>query len=673
MHHGATARVNAWGVGVLLSATLLCAAWAGEEEEKSGADLMEMSLEDLMNVEVTSVSRKKEKRQEAAAAIFVISQEDIRRSGATTVADVLRIVPGLNVARLDASKWAITSRGFNGRFANKLLVLLDGRTVYAPLFAGVYWHALDTLLADIDRIEIIRGPGATMWGANAVNGVINIMTKNARDTHGGLASVIAGTEDKIVSGLRYGGAFSDDAHYRLHLKFFDRDDGALASGAPGSDDWRAWRGGLRVDWDLGPDDNLTVWGDAFDCQDGQTLITHTLWPPYSYPHDDYGDTKGGDLQARLWHRFSDGGDLALQMYYDRFDRTSLASGEIRDTFDIDIQHRFEAGARHEIVWGGGFRYTKNHPYNTPSVILDPEGRRDRLFSAFIQDRISFAADHLRLVVGSKFEYNDYTGFEVQPSVRLTWLPNDRHTLWASVSRAVRTVSRVESDMRLNSSTFPFGQMSLFGTADLGSEDMLACELGYRFTPGEHISIDIATFYNWYEDLRTVEVGLPFLELWPLPPHIVIPGYADYTMDAETCGVELAVEWQPLAWWRLRGTYAFLNVDHRLNPRIMDLLSRPLRSDSPRHQAGLESHIDLPGNVEIDATFRYVGAIDDSVVMDDYFNLDLRLGWHPSKNLEIALVGQNLLEKQHPEFTAAFIDSVPTQVERGIYGKVTWQF
>jgi len=666
---------SSWA-GIVAASMCLCLAALGAEGPAGDAgprvDLTELTLEELMDVEITSVSKRKEKRREAAAAVFVITAEDIRRSGATTVAELLRIVPGLNVARLDSSKWAVSSRGFNDRVSNKLLVLVDGRTVYTPLFAGVYWYLQDLVLEDIERIEVVRGPGGTIWGANAVNGVINITTKHARNTQGGLLSATAGTEDRLLGGLRYGGTIGEDAFYRLFVKHTERDDMALPSGRAGADNWGAWRAGVRLDWDLAEAETLSLLGEWLDGNEGQTYVLPTPWPPFTWEDDVDSSTRAGNLVLRYARTFSDTSEMALQVCYDRLDLEDVVGIDIRDTYDVDFQHRFALGDRHDIVWGAGFRYTENEEGNTRYAWFEPSERRDRLFSAFIQDEVELIEDRLRLTLGSKFEHNDYTGFEVQPSVRLAWLPGERHMVWAAVSRAVRTLPQADSDLRLVAAAFPLGRVLVFGDPDLGSEELLAWEAGYRYTPGDRLSVDVAAFFNQYRHLRTLEPGLPFISLWTIPGRVIVPVYGDDTLDADTCGLELSVAWQATPWWRLRGAYSYLNVDYHLHPRTLSVLSQPLTAKAPRHQVGLESRMNLGDHVEFDAMFRYVDELEDLGV-EGYTDLSLRLGWRPSEDLEISVVGHNLLAEHHQEFDASFLNTVPTQIERGVYGKVTWRF
>ena len=441
---------------VVLVSTLLSSILLANPVQASGSmdNYLDLPLEDLLSMEVTSVSKKKQRLTEAAAAVFVITQEDIRRSGVTSIPEALRLAPGLQVAKIDANKWAISSRGFNTQFVNKLLVLIDGRSVYTPSYSGVYWDAQDTLLEDIDRIEVIRGPGATLWGANAVNGVINIITKQAGDTQGGLMVASAGNEEKVIAGLRYGAELNKNTHGRLYLKFNERD----SSYAPGlddeaGDDWKSLRGGFRIDSQPSDKDRWTVQGDVYEADENQTL---NLWRDPSDPSNlnfapfyldantaDEIESSGWNLLTRWDHLLSNTSNITLQLYYDHTKRAENFLLQEQDTLDIDFQHQLEVFGNHDLVWGLGYRHIEDEFSNTYIVAFLPDSGSSDLFSAFLQDEIELLPDRLRLTLGSKFEQNDFTGFEVQPSARLIWLPTERSTLWGSVSRAVRTPSRLE--------------------------------------------------------------------------------------------------------------------------------------------------------------------------------------------------------------------------------------
>jgi len=640
-----------------------------------GSDVLEMSLEDLLNVEVTSVSKRAEKRTAAPAAIFVITQEDIRRSTATTIPDLLRTVPGLHVAQHDANKWSVSARGFSGRFANKLLVLIDGRTIYTPFFSGVYWEANDVMLEDVDRIEIIRGPGGTLWGANAVNGVINIVTQKSEDTQGGLVSVGGGSELNGSGALRYGGKIGDLGYYRAYAKYFRVgdagsfvEDGTGPTGGDANDHWQNGQIGFRMDFDLSDDESITLIGGA------QAIGANSTYdlPYYSAPlivrTDDDSEFQDYHLLTRWSRRLADDSEIQLQGYVDLYHSDNITLDEQRSTIDIDFQHRLKVGDRQNLLWGLGFRLTTDDFDNTAFIVMDPEHETDLLFSAFVQNEIALL-DTLRLTLGTKVEHNDYTGLEFQPSARIVWTPNDRHTLWAAVSRAVRTPSRAESDIRINygeTAGIPGVFVSAVGDGSVQSEELLALETGYRVQPTERLALDIAFFYNDYSHARTLEAGTPFLENEPAPPHTILPISIVTTANATVWGAEVGADLSLRPWWSLRAAYAFINGS------ADDAIDSTGADNAPHNMFSLQNRFDLPHNVEIDTTLRYVDDIQNLGV-DDYVEMDARLAWRPRKDLELALIGRNLLDSQHGEFDDAVEFTVPTQVQRSICGKITWRF
>ena len=632
-------------------------------------DFTELSIEDLMNLEVTTVSKKAQKRSDTAAAVFVITQSDIQRSGAASIPEALRMVPGVEVARIDASKWAITVRGFNGRFANKLLVLMDGRALYTPAFSGVFWLMQDTLLEDIDRIEVIRGPGASLWGANAVNGVINIITKKADDSQGTYLTTGGGTEERFFAGVRYGGRLDDNLFYRMYAKYFDRDNAVDADGDKTADHWDGLRGGFRMDWEATGHDTMTLQGDIFDGQDGETITTSSLNPPYSITSDEENGYFGGNLLGRWMHRFSSTSETVLQLYYDRLERTSEILDVYQNTFDIDFQHRFQLGTRNQMMWGFGYRFVRDDFNNSFSTSIIPDSRDLDLVSAFVQDEIQLIPDRLGLILGSKFEHNDFTGFEVQPSGRLVWKPVEKQTLWGAISRAVRTPSRGEHGTFINSRVIPpdglypgspAQPVTLVGNGDFDSETLIAYELGYRIQPTSRLSLDVATFYNVYDNLRTIE------------PTGLFSATAGNEMEGDTYGVELAADFQPLNWWRLQLSYSFLEMNLSLKDASLDTTSESAEGESPQNKVSIRSMMDLPHNLELDIWFRYVDNLPTQR-LDDYTTLDVRFAWKPLKWLELAVVGQNLLADHHPEFKPELIDTSPTEVQKSVYGSVTCRF
>jgi len=626
-----------------------------------------------MNIEVTSVSKKPQKQSEAAAAIFVITQDDLRRWGVTNIPEALRRVPGIEVARIDANKWAITSRGFNGRFANKLLVLIDGRSVYTPLFAGVYWDALDVLLEDVDRIEIIRGPGGTLWGANAVNGVINIITKTAADTRGNMVSVTAGNEIKGIGSVRHGGKLKNGADYRIYAKYSSYDEGYNTEGA--HDDWRTGLVGFRSDWVKTDRNVITFQGDYYRGKAGQ-LVNIPTGPPGPPPTTviptvNDTDTNGGNLLFRWSHALERASNFALQVYYDHVGLDGAVLFEDRNTFDIDFQHHFRWHDIHDVVWGFDYRYTHDNTDDNPTFSLDPSSRNVNLYSVFIQDEISLK-DNLLLTAGVKLEQNDFSGFEYQPNVRLAWTMNESQTLWGSVSRAVRTPSRGEHDVTLRlvppADSDPGIPVYAQGNSDYDSEDLIAYELGYRINYRNIWSVDVATFYNDYDYLRTLDP-----EIDPGPPASVQLPF-DNNMKGRTYGAELAAQWQVRNGWRLNASYTWLDMQLRLVNGSKDSASQSAEQASPLSKASVWSALDLGHHLQLDAALRYVGNIEVAGVnIDSYLEADLRLGWEASPGLELSIIGQNLLDNRHTEYLPDFINTQPTEVQRSIYGRVTWSF
>ncbi len=657
-------------------------ASASEAELEVSDDLVSLSIEELMNIEVTSVSKKSERLSGAAAAVFVITGDDLRRSGATSIPEALRMVPGLQVARIDASTWAVSSRGFNGRFADKLLVMMDGRSVYTPLYSGVFWNLQDTLLEDIDRIEVIRGPGATLWGANAVNGIINIITKNAADTLGGVVTAGGGTHERIFGGARYGAKIGDFANLRLYGKYFDRDNGVYSDGREARDGWHAVRSGFRLDAEPNSNDSFTFQGDLYDGRAGWTLISPTLFPPYRATMEYPDKFSGGNLLGQWSHGFSESSDMTLQVYYDRTSQHIGLFREDRDTADLDFQHRFGLGKRQDILWGLGYRYSHDRITNMQPVTFFPDSRGDNLFTAFVQDDITLVENVLRLTLGSKFEHNDYSGFEVQPNARLLWTPQEGHTVWAAVSRAVRTPSRADGGIffygdtypplsPLNPSDLPL-RSGIISSPDFRSEELLAYELGYRLQPLQTLSLDITVFYNTYDSLRDVEPLVPVYVTSPTP-HYILPFMAHNNMQGETRGVEASADWKPFEWWRLLAAYTFLDCHMNFPAYVQDLYNKEaVEGRSPHHQFSLRSQTDLGRNVELDLWLRYAGRLPD-LQIGSYVTLDARLAWKPVKGVEISLVGQNLFHSRHSEFSPEFITTVPTDVERQVYGAITWHF
>jgi len=641
------------------------------------SELTELSIEDLMEQKVTSVSRTEQTFSDTAAATFVITQEDLRRSGVTNIPEALRMVPGVQVARIDSNKWAITARGFNGRFANKLLVLIDGRTVYTPSFSGVYWETQDLVLEDIERIEVIRGPGASVWGANAVNGIINIITKHAEDTQGGLVSLTAGDEERVIAGVRHGGPLGEQGYYRIYGKHFERDGLVDESGRDAGDDWDLTRGGFRVDWAPSASNVIMAQGDVYDGDIDQNFTVPSILSPTGGQRVlDDGDASGGSLLARWENLQSLASRVSVQFYYERFRRDDTFQNERRDTFDFDLQHELALTKEQELVWGLGYRLSSDHITDAELVSVSPKERDLHLFSAFLQDRISLFDDHLELTLGTKLEYHTFSGWEYQPNVRTIWKPHGNHRLWASFSRATRTPSRgeIDADVRFLGNPQLQSIVVLEGNRDFEPEKVLSYELGYRTWPKKDFYLDIAAFYDDYDDLRLAVLR-----------SITEPGTIALQLingeSAKTWGVELAADWRPLDWMRFHLAYTFLDTEFALKSgtEVPAGLLPPLGDErDPMNQVSLRSSFNLSPAVELDLWARYQDRIPDSInpailrEVGDYVAFDVRLGWRPFGHLELSLVGRNLNDSDHLEFLQEFA-TFPTQVERSIYGQMKWEF
>jgi iron complex outermembrane receptor protein len=630
--------------------------------------LKRMSFEELMTVEITSVSRTEETLRDAAAAVAVIDSEIIRRSGATTIPDALRLVPGIHVGEQTSSSWAVSSRGFSSITSEKLLVLSDTRSIYTPLFSGVVWAAQDYLLQDVERVEVIRGPGAALWGSNAVNGVINITTRSARDTHGTHVEAAAGTFDRARLEARYGGETSGGVNFRVYGKYLDRD-ATLAPTLPSEDSWNLGHVGFRTDWDGAPHDSFTVQGDAYQANLGLLSPGITIIgrpgpvPPYE------SDLSGGNVLARWRRTADDGGDLQLRAYYDYTRRDDPSFLDTLHTFDLDLQRRFTAGASHEIVWGAAYRLTTNTNEGRGVFAVEPEKSTDQLFSGFVQDQISLGPK-LRFTLGTKLEHNDFSGFEFQPSVRMAWLPREHHTLWAAISRAVRVPTRIERDLAIDV-TDPAGDpvARWLGNEDFKSERLVAYEMGDRWQPLDTLSFDLALFYNDYDRLASLEFAEPFIGD---DGRTVIPITTENLTTGRTYGAELLVEWQPVDAWRLTASYS--HIDMNLDADGQDLNRGEWQEDAtPRDLAGLRSLLTLGTRFEMDAQLRYQSRIErqpaEIEVLDGYTELDVHLGWHATEHWDLSLVGQNLLHDDHAEFGPV---GQRGALERSAYLQATWR-
>jgi iron complex outermembrane recepter protein len=656
----------------LALAALLGATGRGQN---SNDDLTKASLEELANIQVTSVSKKEQALSKAGAAVFVITQEDIRRSGMMNIPDLLRMAPGVNVARLDANTWAISIRGFNNRYSDQVLVLIDGRSVYSEAFSGVFWDQLNIPLEDIERIEVIRGPGGTVWGANAVNGVINIITKSSKDTQGGLLTAQTGSAEDLGSLLQYGGKIGSIGTYRVFGDYFNVNPSVPATGVTGADGWHGSAGGFRSDWNLSPNDTLAVQGDLSQTAEGQTLtavIVNQL--PLVRTFNDRVTVGAGDVQARYQHTFSNGSELAWRTSFDRYHRYDQAESAIED-LDTGLQYHFKTGARNDIMAGAGYRLTDSSYVGIYDSFLVPEDSRENLFSVFLQDEITLTKN-LTLTLGSKVEHNAFTGFEYEPGVQLVWTPRARQSVWFSASRAIRQPSLLDEYVNEAVSVVPlqngaFGVVELSGNPQMNAESMLDYELGYRNQVNRRMFFDVSTFLSNYKDLRTANLGAPFFTSDLGPAHLVIPEMWENSARALDYGAELSASWDVTSRWRLSPGFSLLHMNVWTYPS--NAAATPFASAglSPQHQAQLRSSVNLSHRVEWDTSAYFVGALSAGPV-PPYTRLDSHVGWTMGESLYFSVSGQNLLSPRHFEFLTGY-QVLPTEVERSVVGKITWHF
>jgi iron complex outermembrane receptor protein len=647
----------------------------------TGQDLTKLSLEDLMKITVTSVSRKEQSLSKTGAAIFVINQDEIRRSGITNIPDLLRMAPGVNVARISSSTWAVSIRGFNDRYATKVLVLIDGRTINSEQSTGVFWDQQMVPVEEIERIEVIRGPGGTVWGADAVNGVINIITKKSKDTQGGLLSAGTGSQESAQGYVRYGGSLGKKATYRLYASYFNFDPANFAGGVPGSDALHGTQGGARADWNITDRDSLTVQVDAFRGDDG--MVSTVIAPLQGFQSVVLPfrmETSTTNVTGDWKHTFANGSEASLQMFYSGVLRSETFEND-QHTGDVDFQYHFKLGSRHDLVTGLQTRY----------ATLDSQGVYDNHFSSphltsslvtgFVQDQFQLTS-HVSLIGGAKLERNSFTGFEYEPSGQIVWSPRDGETLWASVARAIRQPSWFYADSILDAAAIPLsngglGVVELLGNPSSQAERLLDFEAGYRKQLTRRITVDLTGFRSYYHGVATTESAQPFFEFQPSPPHLVIPLVWDNRARAQSYGGEISANVQVHPHWRLSPGLSYLEMKVKRDANSDATLVEGTARNSPKFQWNIRSSVDLPRHFEWDAAAFYAGPIQPSLsfgpqpIIASYVRLDTRIGRKFGEHAEFSIAGQNLLAPRHFEFPDAYMQATP--VQRAVIGKMTFSF
>lgn len=660
-----------WSPRTLCGLALLCAL--PRLANAAPDNLADLSLDELANIQITSLSRRPERLNDAPASVFVITRDDIRRAGVTSIPEALRLAPGVEVGRIGAHAWAISIRGFNNDLANKLLVLIDGRSVYSPLYSGVFWDVQDTLLEDLDRIEVISGPGGTMWGANAVNGVINIITRPAADTLGGHADIGGGAASQRAAALRYGMPITEQVKARAYIKYLAQGAGTTVANSSANDAWNMLRAGVRIDAVSG-DDHIVVLGEAYDGkEDGMfrgPFTFGTLPGPATAGHT---GVAGRSLLARVTRTLPTSGELQCQFYVDHTERSIPNTfGESRTTYDVDVQHHLQLAGRHDLVWGAGYRLSKDAVVNSTFVTFLPVERSDPTASVFMQDKIDLWDRKLFLTLGSKFEHNHYTGYATQPNMRLNWLFTPHHSAWLAASRALRIPSRLDTDVRLiapntlPNTTIPV-YVQLSGKTTVEAEQLRAYEAGYRIQPTDTISLDLAVFHNRYDQLGTTESAATVFHK-TAPVYVLQPSFRANGLQGVANGGTMAVKWQPLPQWRMQLHYATILMNLATVPGSVDKNAGKAAGNSPRHQLSFFSFADLPHDVSIYAGARYVGQLANLKVAQ-YLAVDTSISWKPSPALELSLTANNLNSAGHVEY----INGTALRQERRLLARASFQF
>lgn len=653
----------------VLAMSALSTGVAAQDSSQGSAkpvDLTSISIEDLMNIQVTSASKKAESLSAAPAAIFVITGEEIRRGGFSSVPDALRIVPGLYVVQQNAHVWLVSARGFSSSTNDKMLVLIDGRLVYSPTFGGVYWDVQDPPLADIDRIEVIRGPGGTLWGANAVNGVINIITKEPAKTQGALVATSAGVNEGYAASTRYGGKVGENFAYRIYGTSNDWLPTVNASGAENYDAWSISQGGARFDWNASQKDTVTFDGQGYS---GRVRDVDQVFSPASAVAaqvDSNGVVKGGHVLGRWKHTFNDRSVTDVLGFCDWTDRSNVLLTDSRNLCDIEFQHNFSFAGRQSLTWGGSVMTTGQASPSTFTISVLPPERRDTTYSGFLQYDIVIVPDKFRLIAGSKFEHNNYTGFEFQPQVRAVWTPWKQHTFWAALSRAVRTPTRVEAGLRYRVAQInpaPPPVTFLLDSSDPGvkSETVLASELGYRYQWKETVSLDATIYYNDYR--RLIGFTPPAAGIInPSPFYVDVPLYLGNVGGGQTHGLELSLKYAPVPRWTVSTGIT------ELRGNSVAASEFPAAAANPRQQVNVRSKLDLTQRVNLDAMYFYCDAI--SKALPQVNRVDVGVSTNPIHGFTFSVWGRNLQQDRHEEAIPQFYTG--GEIRRSVVFKVIWE-
>ncbi|WED24707.1 TonB-dependent receptor plug domain-containing protein [Vibrio sp. JC009] len=663
---------------------IICFLPLGIAANSFAQDFTDLSFDELMEIEVTSVSKRAEKLSQAAAAVHVVTQTEIRRSGATSIPEALRLVPGVYAAQIDSNKWSIGVRGFGGRLANKLLVMIDGRSIYTPTYSGVYWENHDYVMADIERIEVIRGPGATLWGTNAVNGVINIITKGSCDTHGGQARVAYGNELQGLVSVRQGGNLNGTTHLKVYAKGKQLDSASSASGDSQQNDGEYLRSGFRLDHHGFRDASLTVNGDLYKTDIDQELNIPLYESPFGFElNQSKMKTEGGNLQARWVQHTGLDSEFSVNVWYDFYNREEIRYDEQLDTLDLSFQHQLVPADNHEVVWGGGYRWGRNVLENGAWISVDDSKSIYGIWNLFAQDTIRFPDQDLSFTLGTKIEGNSYSDVEVQPNIRVSWVPDDDMTVWGAIARASRIPSRGETDTVLSMAAYPPGSasplpvfMQVSGSDDYESEHLIAYEAGIRWQPVEKVAMDLALFYNDYSNLRSYTYDGYELTSINGQPFLRAPLYFVNNIEGYSYGGELSTTWYATENAKYQFSYSFIDIHlEDTDPNeFSDIVISMDEDRVPQHQLSLWASYNLTPDWELDVRLFYndeqpwkFNGYDYTV--DAYTDMDLRIGWQINEWLNTALTGRNLLQDHHLEYMEGTWRRA-SELERSVYADIS---
>jgi iron complex outermembrane receptor protein len=663
-------RVAGWSARFL---TVIVLAACSKAQDQT--DLTQLSPEQLSKMEVTSVSKKEQKLSDTAAAVYVITQQDIRNSTATTIPELLQTVPGLDVARINGSRWAITSRGFNGLYQDRLLVLVDGRSVFDPLFGGALWDEQDFILEDIERIEVIRGPGSTMWGANATNGIINIITKSAKDTQGTLVSAGVGDDERSSASARYGGKLGKSTSFRIYSKYQDDGPAGTLNGQPSHDSSRFLRSGFRMDSTGSSQDSFMLEGQGFSGTSGIDSVGFSYLPPFTPNYIDHMGQQGENLVGRWTHKSLDASETTIQASFAHVAHPETGLDVNGDVAAVTIQHEMAIGNRHDLVTGLQYDFKTARTSSTQNVAWwNPSNPTTSIASAFIQDEMLFANGNLRVTLGLRLEHHNISGLAIHPNARALWKLSPVNTVWLAYSHANLSPGPDDTALQLNLAAFPGASgtqvLRLIGNPNIHAERLNAFELGYRIQPRPKVSIDLATFYNHYTDLISPELGQPFFEAGP-PPRLVLPVVQDNDVRGISFGGEFSAKWTPLNVLSFTAAYSFIAIDTTQDPETFGAAAAELNGATPRHQASVTSSAALTHSLRLNTTLGFVDSRTAQNV-SGYTHLDAGLVWRPLQAGEFRIGSENMFNKEH----IAFIDpqaGLSTQLGRSFYTKAIWRF